>query len=71
MPTEAPNPVKLQLLEMRSLLARLSHCFQHLSALRNKHGTIGDGKTYSGHAYIKDKDYDRISDPCNQMTFMQ
>ena len=61
MPTEAPNSVKLQLLEMRSPTARLSHCLKHFSALRQKPGTRPGGKTYPGYAYIKDKDHDRIA----------
>ena len=55
------NPVKLQLLEMRSPLAKVSHALQYFSALRKKSGTRGGGKTWPGYAYIKDKDYDRIA----------
>ena len=61
MPTEAPNSVKLQLLEMRSPTARLSHCLKHFSALRKKPNTRGGGKTFPGHSLIKDKDHDRIA----------
>jgi hypothetical protein len=60
-PSVEVNPVKLQLLEMRSPYGRVSHCLQHLSALRKKPNTRGGGKTWSGYAYIKDKDHDRIA----------
>lgn len=61
MVTEAPNPVKLQLLEMSSPTAKVSHCLQHFFALRKKPNTRGGGKTWPGYTYIKDKDHDRIA----------
>ena len=55
------NPVKLQLLEMRSDTARVSHCLQHYSVLRKTPGTRPGGKTMAGLKHIKGKDYDRIA----------
>ena len=61
MPSVEVNPVKLQLLEMRSPTARVSHCLQHFSALRKTPGTRPGGKTWPGLKHIKGKDYDRIA----------
>ena len=61
MPSVEVNPVKLQLLEMRSPYAKVSHCLKHFSTLRKTPGTRGGGKTWPGYAYIKDKDHDRIA----------
>lgn len=55
------NPVKLQLQEMRSPTAKVSHCLQNFTVLRKKPNTRGGGKTWPGLKHIKGKDYDRIA----------
>ena len=61
MPSEVVNPVKLQLLEMRSDTARVSFALQNFSALRKQGGTRGGGKTWAGLKHLQDKDFDRIA----------
>ena len=61
MSSEVVNPVKLQLLEMRSDTARVSFALQNFSALRKQGGTRGGGKTWAGLKHLQDKDFDRIA----------
>ena len=55
------NPVELQLQEMRSPTAKVSHCLQNFTAPRKKPNTRGGGNTWPGLKHIKGKDYDRIA----------
>jgi hypothetical protein len=59
--SDVAKQVKLQLLEMRSPTARVSHSLLRFSDLRKNPNTRPGGKTYPGYAYIKDKDHNRIA----------
>ena len=61
MSSEVVNPVKLQLLEMRSDTARVSFALQNFSDLRKTPDTRPGGKTWPGLKHIKGKAFDRIA----------